>query len=49
MDKGIPYIDKIVPIIESIVSPDQIVLFGSYARGDFTEKSDIDLLVVKKI
>jgi predicted nucleotidyltransferase len=48
MDVNIPYIDKIIPIIVSIVSPDQIILFGSYARGDNTEKSDIDLLIIKK-
>jgi len=48
MDNNIPYIDKIIPIIESIASPDQIVLFGSYARGNYTEKSDIDLLIIKK-
>jgi len=48
MDKDIPYIDKIIPIINSIASPDQIILFGSYARGNFTGKSDIDLLIVKK-
>ncbi|MDR0301979.1 MAG: nucleotidyltransferase domain-containing protein [Treponema sp.] len=45
---NIPYIDKIIPIIVSLASPDQIILFGSYARGDNTEKSDIDLLIVKK-
>jgi predicted nucleotidyltransferase len=48
MDNNIPYIDKIVPIIISIAAPDQIILFGSYARGDNTEKSDIDLLIIKK-
>ena len=48
MDKNIPYIDKIVPLIVSLVSPDQIVLFGSYARGDHKEKSDIDLLIIKR-
>ena len=44
---NIPYIDKIISIIVSLASPDQIILFGSYARGDNTEKSDIDLLIVK--
>jgi predicted nucleotidyltransferase len=44
MDENIPYIDKIVPIIVSLASPDQIILFGSYARGDNTDKSDIDSL-----
>jgi predicted nucleotidyltransferase len=48
MGNNIPYIDKIVPIIISQASPDQIILFGSYARGDNTEKSDIDLLIIKK-
>ena len=44
----IPYIDKIVPIINAIASPDQIILFGSYAKGTYTQKSDIDLLIIKK-
>jgi len=48
MNTNIPYIDKIIPIIVSLASPDQIILFGSYARGDNTEKSDVDLLIVKK-
>ena len=48
MYNNIPYIDQIIPIIKSIASPDQIILFGSYARGDNTEKSDIDLLIIKK-
>jgi predicted nucleotidyltransferase len=48
MDNNIPYIDKIVSIIVSLASPDQIILFGSYARGNNTEKSDIDLLIIKK-
>jgi predicted nucleotidyltransferase len=48
MDTNVPFLDKIVPLIVSLVSPDQIVLFGSYARGDNTEKSDIDLLIIKK-
>jgi len=26
--------------------PDRIVLFGSYAQGEATNKSDVDLLVV---
>ena len=32
-DYKIPYIDKIVSIIVSLASPDQIILFGSYAQG----------------
>ena len=48
MEVKVPYIDKIIPIIVSIASPDQIILFGSYARGDNTAKSDIDLLILKK-
>jgi predicted nucleotidyltransferase len=48
MNANIPYIDQIISIIVSRVSPDQIILFGSYVRGDYTDKSDIDLLIVKK-
>jgi uncharacterized protein len=48
MDKNVPFIDKIIPMIVSLASPDQIILFGSYARGDYTDKSDIDLLIIKK-
>jgi predicted nucleotidyltransferase len=48
MDNNIPYIDEIVSIVVSLASPDQIILFGSYARGNNTEKSDIDLLIIKK-
>ena len=48
MDINVPFIDKIVSLIVSLASPDQIILFGSYARGDNTEKSDIDLLIIKK-
>jgi predicted nucleotidyltransferase len=28
--------------------PEKIIIFGSYARGDWTEDSDLDLLVVKE-
>ena len=48
MKEAIPYIDQIISIIVSNVSPEQIVLFGSYARGNYTNKSDIDLLIIKK-
>jgi predicted nucleotidyltransferase len=48
MDINIPKLDTIIPIIVSLASPDQIILFGSYARGKNNEKSDIDLLVLKK-
>jgi predicted nucleotidyltransferase len=47
---GLPVeeLDTIVSLIVSVASPDIIILFGSYARGDNNEKSDIDLLIVKK-
>jgi uncharacterized protein len=48
MDVNIPYIDKIISIIVSLIDPDQIVLFGSYARGENKKTSDIDLLVLKR-
>jgi uncharacterized protein len=36
-------IDKIV----SSIQPEKILLFGSYARGDSDQDSDLDLLVIK--
>ena len=48
MDVNVPKLDKIISIIVSIAAPDQIILFGSYARGDNSEKSDVDLLILKK-
>jgi predicted nucleotidyltransferase len=48
MEVNIPFIDKIISIIVSSVDPDQIVLFGSYARNENNNRSDIDLLVLKK-
>jgi predicted nucleotidyltransferase len=39
-------IDKLVKSIVDLVHPLQIILFGSWARGDNSPDSDIDLLVV---
>jgi len=36
----------VVEATVSAVSPDQVILFGSRARGDAQEDSDIDLLVI---
>ena len=36
-------------VVERVVlaeSPQKIILFGSYARGDQTESSDLDIIVV---
>ena len=43
--------DKLFPYLKILVekfNPDQVVLFGSYAYGNPTTDSDVDLLVVKK-
>jgi uncharacterized protein len=39
-------IQYIVKKIAQEVQPEKIILFGSYARGDFNESSDLDLFVV---
>jgi predicted nucleotidyltransferase len=39
---------NIVQAIRSVSDPSAIVLFGSYARGDPTDQSDIDLLVIRR-
>jgi predicted nucleotidyltransferase len=38
---------EIVRRIRTVSDPEQIILFGSYARGDFGPDSDLDLLVIK--
>jgi len=48
MDKNVPFIELIVKTIVSTVAPDKIILFGSYARGDYRNNSDIDILILKK-
>jgi predicted nucleotidyltransferase len=40
--------DQIVALITSKISPEQIILFGSYARGENRGNSDIDILIVVK-
>lgn len=39
-------IEKIKEIIINDYHPDKIIIFGSYARGDYTSDSDIDILVL---
>jgi predicted nucleotidyltransferase len=45
---NVPYLDEIVSIIKDTTNPDRIILFGSYARGDYNEHSDIDILILKR-
>jgi predicted nucleotidyltransferase len=39
-------IDEIVDRIATRFSPERIILFGSHARGDAREGSDLDLMVL---
>ncbi len=39
-------LEKLVARLVAHLAPDMIVLFGSYARGRATPRSDIDLLVI---
>lgn len=39
-------IDRIAETIRDSVSPDEISIFGSYAKGNATVSSDLDILVV---
>jgi len=40
-------INYIVKKIVRKIQPEKIILFGSYARGDFNSDSDLDLLIIK--
>ena len=41
-------IREAVAILVREAQPERVILFGSYARGDATPGSDLDLLVVEK-
>jgi len=38
---------QLVDLVAEVVDPDRIILFGSYAYGEPTDNSDIDLLIIK--
>jgi predicted nucleotidyltransferase len=40
-------IDKLVRTLVAAANPTKVILFGSYARGDAGDDSDIDLLIVE--
>ncbi|RLD68528.1 MAG: nucleotidyltransferase domain-containing protein [Bacteroidetes bacterium] len=40
-------IREISDTIAKNYAPDKIILFGSYATGNYNENSDIDLLIIK--
>ena len=40
-------LDRMVRAIVDAVDPEQVILFGSRARGDAREGSDVDLIVVE--
>ena len=48
MEHNLPIMDQIVTLITSKISPERIVLFGSYARQENNENSDIDILIIVK-
>ena len=41
-------IQEAVELLRKAANPVRIILFGSYARGDVTEESDLDFLVIEK-
>ncbi|MBF0135306.1 MAG: nucleotidyltransferase domain-containing protein [Magnetococcales bacterium] len=42
-------IQKIGAMLADTAGPSRIILFGSHARGDAGDQSDLDLLVVKPV
>jgi uncharacterized protein len=41
-------IKQAVDLVVKAANPEQVILFGSYARGTANDESDIDLCVIKK-
>ena len=44
---AIKQLPEITKRILAVSDPDQIILFGSFARGNYGPDSDLDLLVIK--
>src|SRR3989442_13742025 len=42
-------VQKAVELLKDAAAPSRIILFGSYARGDARENSDLDFLVVEPV
>lgn len=40
-------LDEATRLLLGAAHPEKIILFGSYARGDFHEGSDLDLLIIR--
>jgi uncharacterized protein len=40
------WLDTAVAQIKAALNPEQIILFGSWARGTASRRSDIDLLII---
>lgn len=41
-------IKQAVDRLVTAANPSKVILFGSYARGDATEESDLDLMVIER-
>ncbi len=41
-------ISDIVSKLKEFYKPEMVILFGSWARGDYSEGSDVDFLIVKR-
>lgn len=39
-------VDRLVASVLAVTPADQIILFGSYARGQQTPESDVDIMVI---
>ena len=53
-----PYTQKVADTLKKVVASvtaempgivEQIILYGSYARGDYTDSSDVDVMILVKI
>ena len=47
-DNAMRLLEIFIKKVRTVIRVDKFILFGSRARGDYSERSDIDLIIISK-